>query len=49
MTQYILSLVLAEMARIEQLPLAEYRREYSQLNERVRGMYGRADGPVTKH
>ena len=49
MTQYILRLVLAEMERIESLPLAEYRREYRELNELVRGMYGRADGPVNLH
>jgi hypothetical protein len=49
MTQYILQLVLAEMGRIESLPLAEYRREYRELNERVRGMYGRPDHSVTIH
>jgi hypothetical protein len=49
MTQYILRLVLAELERIESLPPAEYRREYRELNERVRGMYGRADCPVTTH
>lgn len=43
MTQYTLRLILTEMDRIEALPLAEYRREYRELNERVRGMYGRAD------
>lgn len=49
MTQYILALVLSEMARIEQLPRADYLQEYRELNDRVRGMYGRPDGPVITH
>jgi hypothetical protein len=37
------------MDRIQALPPAEYRREYRELNERVRGMYGRPDSSVTTH
>jgi len=49
MSQYILQLVLAEYDRIDSLPPAEFDKEYSDFNARVRGMYGRPDCETVIH